>query len=500
MAETVESTTRVAEVPVVGHRRRWAPPRPLAALLAACALLGVAWALLLPAWQAPDENSHYGYVQSLVDGPGLPGEPDHLMFSTEQLFSADAANANQTAAAPSTKPEWDPRAYDAWRAEWAKRPDAQRSDGGGPNPARSNPPLAYLVYAAPYAAFSGADPFDRLVAMRLVGVLWLLVAVLATWALAGEVFGRRPVLQLGAAAVPALAPMPMFVSASVTPDAMLFAAWSVAFWLGARVLVRGLTVSRGVAFMVAVGLACWIKATSYGLIPGALVAFGWALWRARRAAPVRLAVPGLAALAVSVGGWVVLARALARPASEQLTSVATASGLDPRELASYLWQFYLPRLWFMQDFFAKVPVTLPVYDTMLQGAWGRFGWLEIAFPEPVYWALTAVTIATVVLAGSALWRLRRGLDRAVLAFLAVVALTLLAGLHWQEYRLVLSGAGLFMQGRYLLPLVAIAGVVVAAALCVVPARRRATAVAVVLSGLFALQIFSLALIVERFYA
>jgi 4-amino-4-deoxy-L-arabinose transferase-like glycosyltransferase len=499
MAETAEITAAPATA-ANERRRRWAPPAPLAALLAACALLGVAWALLLPAWQAPDENSHYGYVQSLVDGPGLPGEPDHLMFSSEQLFAADGANTNQTAAAPLTKPEWDPRAYERWRAEWAERPDSQRSDGGGPNPARSNPPLAYLVYAAPYAIFSSGDPFDRLIAMRLVGILWLLGTVLATWALAGEVFGRRPVLQMGAAAIPALAPMPMFISASVSPDAMMYTFWTLAFWLGARMLRRGLTVGNGVAFMATVGLACWIKATSYGLIPGALLAFGWALWRARGASPVRLAVPGLAALAVTVGGWVVLARALARPASEQLTSVATASGLDVRELASYVWQFYLPKLWFMQDFFSKVPITLPVYDTMLQGVWGRFGWLEIGLPEPVYWLLTAVTIAIVALAAISLWRLRRGLDRAVLAFLAVVALTLLAGLHWQEYRLVLGGAGLFMQGRYLLPLVGIAGLIVAAALCWFAPRRRPTAVAGVISGLFALQILSLGLIVERFYA
>lgn len=476
-------------------------PAPLAALLGACALLGLAWALLLPAWQAPDENAHYAFVQSLVDGPGLPGVADRPVFSTEQTGAASAVNADQTAGALFTRPEWDPRAYERFRADAEQRPDSWRSDGGGANPARSNPPLAYVYYAIPYVLTSGADAFTRLVTMRLFGLVWLLVTVAATWALAGEVFGRRPQLQLAAAALPALAPMPMFVSASVTPDGMMFAAWSVALWLGARMIKRGLTPGRGVAFMAAVGLACWIKATSYGLIPAALVAFAWAFWRARGGgSAVRLAVPGLAALVATVGGWVVLARVLARPASEQLTNVATASGLDVRELASYVWQFYLPRLPFQNPFFSKVELTLPVYDTSFKGVWAAFGWLEIRFPEPVYWVLVLVTAGTFVLAAVALWTHRRGVDRALLSFLALVPLTLIAGLHWQEYRLVLAGAGLFMQGRYLLPLVGLAGLVAAAALLALPPRRRPAVLALALAGLFALQAFSLGLVAERFYA
>ena len=49
------------------RRRRIAlrVPAPLAWLLVAVALLGLTWALLVPAWQAPDENSHFAYVQSL---------------------------------------------------------------------------------------------------------------------------------------------------------------------------------------------------------------------------------------------------------------------------------------------------------------------------------------------------------------------------------------------------------------------------------------------------
>ncbi|MBE2317409.1 DUF2142 domain-containing protein [Solirubrobacter sp. CPCC 204708] len=492
MSESITQTD-----PSPSRRRR--VPGALAALLAATAILGVAWALILPGWQAPDENSHYGYVQSLVDGPGLPGEPDRPLFATEQSRAADAVNADQTAASLVTRPEWSRTAFERWREAERELPDAQRSDGGGQNAARSNPPLAYLLYAAPYAAAGGGGVFDRLVWMRIVGVVWLLVTVAATWALAGEVFGRRPLFQLAAAALPALAPMPTFISASVTPDGLLFALWTVALWLGVRMLRRGLTVRSGVAFMAVVGLACWVKATSYALVPGALLAFAIAAWRVP-GGRARVALPGLAALVAVVGGWLVTARILARPASQQLTSAATASGLDVRELGSYLWQFYLPKLWFMQDFFPSVPMGLPVVDVILNGAWARFGWLEIEFPGWVYWALTVLTLAVAVAAAVAVWRARTTLDRGVLAFLALVALTLVAGLHWQEYQLKLSSGAPFMQGRYVLPLIGIAGLASAAALRLVSARLRGLTLAGMVGGLFALQAFSLALTLERFYA
>src|SRR3954469_20720835 len=192
----LETVGAVAATSVRERRRR--PPAPLVALLLASALLGVAWALVLPAWQAPDENSHYGYVQSVVDGPGLPGFPNRPLFSTEQTLAATAVNADQTAASPIVRPEWNPGAYERWNQLERQLRPSQRSDGGGLNPARSNPPLAYLAYAVPYADAKGAGAFDRLVSMRVAGVLWLLVTVAATWALAGEVFGRRQTLQLAA--------------------------------------------------------------------------------------------------------------------------------------------------------------------------------------------------------------------------------------------------------------------------------------------------------------
>src|SRR4051794_25552206 len=83
-----------AEQPPLASPRRLRVPAPLAALLAAVFLLGVVWALITPAFQAPDENSHFGYLQSLADASELPGDLSRPLFSTEQRLAATASGAD----------------------------------------------------------------------------------------------------------------------------------------------------------------------------------------------------------------------------------------------------------------------------------------------------------------------------------------------------------------------------------------------------------------------
>jgi hypothetical protein len=169
-------------------------------------------------------------------------------------------------------------------------------------------------------------------------------------------------------------------------------------------------------------------------------------------------------------------------------------------LLSYLWQFYLPRLPFQDDFAFPGETPLPVDHIWLQGIWGGFGWLEVTFPPIMYDLLIAVTLLVVGGAALTFWRTRRRTDWAVAAFLVVVTVTLLAGLHWTEFQQISRGGGPLNQGRYLLPLVSVAGLVVAQALRAVPARLRPYGVATMLGGLLVLQLTALGLMLDRFYA
>jgi hypothetical protein len=471
---------------------------PLAALLAAALVLGVAWAFITPPFQAPDENAHFGYVQSLVETGDLPGQAGKLPYSTEQEHAMSDSNSVQAAGSRVTKMEWAPAAWERWLERDFGA--AERADTGGPNPASANPPLYYVVETLAYRAADGGNLFARLLALRLLSVLWLLVTVAAAWLLALELLRDR-LLALAAAGVAALAPTVTFVTASVTPDAALFAAWTLALWLGVRILRRGLTAASAAAFLGVVGAAMVVKATSYALLPGALFVLAVGLHR-RRPLPLKrlLAIAGAAgaALAATAGTWFAIAHSLSRPAAAQVSAASTTAGTNLRELFSYVWQYYLPRLPFQDDFPTNAH-TLPAYDVWFKGVWAMFGWNEVTLRNRYYLLLLGITVVVVVAAASELWRVRRQADRAVGAFLALVALTLLAGLHWSDYHLIKAG-GAFAQGRYLLPLVGIAGLGLALAVRRVPAPQRPYAVAAALGGLMVLQAVSLGLMVVRFYA
>jgi 4-amino-4-deoxy-L-arabinose transferase-like glycosyltransferase len=483
-------------------------PRPLTLLLVAVAVLGASWALLLPPGQAPDEPAHIGYAQALAEDFRLPDEKPGRTFSREQDFAQAYANVNQTAQVLLTKPEWSELVYRDWQRADAQLTGDSRGDGGHagngfPNPARANPPFYYLWESLPYLAASGGDFFDRLYAMRLWSVVLLLVSTAATWLLIGELTGGQRTLQLAGAALVGMQPMAVFVSSSVNPDASLIACFSLAFWLGARVLRRGLTLRDGVALGGVTALAVVTKGTGYALVPGVgiVLALGlWRLWPWPRSAVVAAGASGLA-LAIPVGVWLVLARVLDRAAVNQVPGTGGGSsvpGAPHVSLFDYLWQFYLPKL----PFEGNVPAIpkLPAYDIWIKTGWAAFGWLEVRFPDWVYAVLAVVTVGLLAGGAAVLIRRRRRADLPLVAFFAVVALCLLAGLHWIEYRTIDTEGRIFNQGRYLLPLLPLLAVAAAASLTLLPRPRRAAAAGALIGGAFVLQAFSLALIVGRFYA
>jgi hypothetical protein len=185
------------------------------------------------------------------------------------------------------------------------------------------------------------------------------------------------------------------------------------------------------------------------------------------------------------GGGVASTRSAAAGRSAQLS-----------EFASYLWQFYLPRLPFMTDLQAG----LPLYNVWLKGFIGRYGWLDTTFRPAVYTIGTVALAAVGALAAVALWRARLAVRRwapEALAY-AVMAAGLLVVIAWAGYRGRLDTGQVFEQARYLLPLGALyAGLIALAARGAGRFGRTAGAALVTLACAHAL--FSVGLVVSRFY-
>jgi hypothetical protein len=437
----------------------------------------------------------------------LPGDTARRPLSTEHALGDNASRSGREARVPGV--EWSTSAFDRWRRAAAQLPRPARRDGGGRNAAAANPPLYYGYEAIAYRAAYGTSIFGRLYAMRVWSALLLLVTTTAAWLLAGELLGRSRPLQLAAAAVVGLAPMTTFMTASVNPDAMLYALWSLALWLGVRILRRGLSVVDAVGLLALCGLAVTTKATSYALIPPAVLVLAVGAWRLRRRAlrPVVVAIALAAvAFALPAAGWVLAARSLDRPALNQITAPGESDVVvpyhaqppfNPRGFVSYLRQFYLPDT----GRGALFPSTLPVYSVWFKGALGTFGWRQFRLAPVPFFVLAALCLAAFVAAALSLVRGRVAIDWPTAAFLALAVLGLLLVLHITEYRIIYLSKERddFNQGRYLLPLVSLGGVAVGAALAGLRERRRAHGVAGLLGGLIVLQLLSLGTVAEWFY-
>jgi 4-amino-4-deoxy-L-arabinose transferase-like glycosyltransferase len=471
----------------------------------AVACLGVTWALVNAPWQSPDETWHFAYAQSVAERAALPGG-ERPTFSSEQITADQYSRASRLAFNSMLRAPFSESDYDRWSRVNAALQGSSRSDGGGTNAAASNPPFYYTYEAPAYLAASGGDIFDRLYAMRVWSMLLLLAAVVGTWLLAGELFGRNRPLQLGAAAVVGFQPMATFMSTSVNPDGMLLALWAIGLWLGVRILKRGITWQQALALSAVAAAAALTKATGYLLVLAAGAVVAWSLWRGRRNGTrwlARVATISLVVVALPVGSWLVFTRVEERPTVNQITSQTgtqvSVFDFSPSYFASYLWQFYLPKLPSQADLPGGISKDYG-YDILFGTGWGVFGWKDTRLPPNVYSALRWISFAVLLAAAVALVRRRVRLRLPVALFLALNFFGLLLALHWVEFRFVVERGEAFLQGRYLLPLLPIAACAGAAALTLVPERVRGATVGLGLAGLFALQVLSLATILERYYA
>lgn len=480
-------------------------PFPLLALCLVAALLGTTWTVVTPPFQAPDENAHFTYVEWLSRSGRLPNIPDRNRFSTEQRAAAKYSNSDQVPGNLAAKMTWDPRAWEAWQRKDARLGDHLRGNSGGQASSAANPPLYYAYAALPAKLTAGDNLFTRLAWERLASMLWVIALVVFAWLLAGEVFARDRSLQFVAAGVAGLLPMVQFISASVTPDGMLYAVWTAVLWRGTVILLRGLTPLRALAFLGLVGAACVIKATSYALLPGALLVLAVGAWRLR-AAGSRVALRLLAAgggLAVTLGAWFLIARRGGQSFAFQLTDTAQNTPLHLGDFLSYVYQYYFPRLPGMGHYpFPPYFDGVPFWNLVMREVFGRFGWTEVHPPE-ILFAVQITLFAVIVLAAAAaLARFRRAVPWPVVGFYALTAFTLMAGLQWGDYSKIYTShfkEG-FIQGRYVLPLAALGGLAVAAALRLLPRPRRLPLIAALLTALVMLNVMSMGTTLWRFYA
>jgi 4-amino-4-deoxy-L-arabinose transferase-like glycosyltransferase len=237
--------------PVVSRREGlW-----VAVLTAVFGLWLVLWAIVVPAFQAPDEPAHFDAAVHVATGSGWPA-PGTLHVSN----AVQAAQQEQTAGDAST---------------WSTTSEllaAHPGDSTTVDQMTQHPPTAYALDALVLRAIHyGSLRWDHaLVALRIVDALLVTPLALLAWAAVRRVT-RSPRAALIAPLALFATPQLASIGASVTNDAPVLLLGGVVVWLATRLLTGDLRTRTLVALGVVTAALVWTKGTGLPAVPFAAV-------------------------------------------------------------------------------------------------------------------------------------------------------------------------------------------------------------------------------------
>jgi hypothetical protein len=453
-----------------------------------CALVGLltasAWSLIIPLFQVPDEPAHVAYAQYLAEtGRPAPGGEGRRPYSQQERLLLNAVRWKTVIHRAQNRPP--STATTRKRLDRLAERQGDPVGEGGFTSATNNPPLYYAAEAALYHLTPSSSLPDRIHTMRLLSALLAAATVLLVFLFLRELLPGTPWAWSIGALMIAFQPMFGFISGGVSSDNLLFAASAGVFWALAASFRHGLTVPRGawIGGFAAVGLLG--KINMLGLLPG--VAIGLLLLvrksgnderrEALRGALVAAAIVAGLALVYMALNSIVWDRGIFMGREGDAIGTATQlrssfGGSQPADLGlipsqtigdvlSYAWQFYLPRLPFMDSLFLEYPLR----NVWFEGFVGSFGWLDYRLPNAIYDVALWLTIVVALLAGRELYAKRELLKgRAFeLATYAAMMLGLLILIHGNGFKVRADGSVGFEQARYLLPLLPLYAAVLALA-------------------------------------
>ena len=408
----------------------------------AALLRGLVWAVALPPWQGPDEPAHFAYIQRIATTGEIPAQhhapPDRFSDATEVSVRATGYLPFRTRQPLRLLR----RGLQAFPVE---RDDLPQKNHGGLITWKY-PPAYYLVATPAYLLPFLHTDTERLYAVRSVSAILGAITVWLVLALLLEA-GVAPAIALLGVSAYALLPMVSQASAICNPDVLLMAALAG--------LARSLLVlCRGWNRRSALVVALWallatltkpIGGPAAAMVIVGVVGFGMG------ARTVRRRVAGVVAIAAALVVTYVVEAAAATWSPFGTTGPLGAV----RYGLSYLWQFYLPPLSFMDTAHSAYRSfhSLPSWRVWVETGTGFFGWLTVPMPS---WAYNLAFWSVVAATGLAVWaciRTRGRSERALPALLAAsVGYVLL--LHLAEVLLLLQGGfDLLLQGRYLIPII-----------------------------------------------
>ncbi|MDM7892723.1 DUF2142 domain-containing protein [Curtobacterium caseinilyticum] len=463
------TSTRVpARAPSTGTARPVAPWERVAVgvVTVTFTLWLVVWALVVPAFQAPDERAHVDATVQVALGNDWAAPGDLRILNA--VMAAQQEQATGPASTWSTVTELLARAP---------------GTSGTVDQMTQHPPTAYLVGAAALrVAHYGDLRWDRAVeVLRLVDVAWTAALPVLAWATVRRLTRSPRAALVGALALFAT-PQLASIASSVSNDAPVMLFGAVVTWLATRMLTGDLRRRTLIGTAIALGALVWCKGTGLPAVPFVavvvLVAGAGVLPLARRVGRT------VSAMVVSgaVGAW------------WWLHNLVTTGHLQPNGYEQYRPPKPFP------------PGEGPSLRTFLDVSWGTItrtfwgspgGGAQVSIGNLLTAVLTVVALGVVLV-----WAFRRSPVRPAVVCLAVFPALLVAGQTWTSAHAYLSTTFVAAtQGRYYFPAIVCLVALSAVAWRRIPrsARGRGVLATVLAAGSVVLGWYGLAVVSAYFW-
>ncbi len=393
-------------------------------IIAAFAVLAVAYSIVNPMYESTDELHHYRYVQYLLATGQLPAQSEHgariqahhppLYYVLAALASAWVTPGRGWDYEPEQNPFWQYRAFEV----------------GADN---KNFYIHLRDEDFPYRGTVLAFHIARWVNVALGALtVWL------TYRTARRLFPGRPALGLAAMAVVAFNPQFLYMSGAVNNDVIASATGAALLYVCVDAIGRPLTDRRAAWIGLLPGLALLAKFNLLFMLPVVV----WTLWLARGVGGwrrfVRAGSIALAMAALIAGWWFVRNQMLYGEVTGIQKMNSIWGGRDP-----------------LRDFSLALQELPYSWSTL----WGRLGYGQIPVPDAVYQVIFVACLVALsgLIVGAARWW--RSVDASRRAQFGIVAATVVVFAGAVFGYMTISTAG--PNGRFFFPALSALGILLA---------------------------------------
>lgn len=349
----------------------------LTTILASFAILGIAYSVTVPVFEASDELWHYPMVEVIARTWRLPVQPLEPGASSGP-WRQEGSQPPLYYAIGAALTFW----IDTSDLEVVRQPNPY-ARAGEITLERDNVNL--VIHDREVERFPWSGTVLAVHIVRLFSVVLGTWAVYLTWALARELWPDRPTVALVAAAIHAFTPMSLFINSAINNDNLIVPLSTLTLLLLVRRVKRaGRAPDRGTLWPTAglgvvIGLALLTKASGIALLILAAASLAWEAWClpdvtwARRASYLLSHAGAVLVPAALIAGWWFVRNV--QLYGDWLGFNAFYAVLGTRDVPASLAQLWAERFAFAA------------------GYWGNFGGLNVPMPDWVYAVLNACAIA-----------------------------------------------------------------------------------------------------------